>query len=104
MSVAPFEAVRVPPATDRFAVNEDKSNVPLETVKFAPTVAVPVRAAVPLTLICRVLKFDAPICGEAPVKFTVPVAVKVPADFVHVEAPVPVTVIVLPLSTNVPAD
>ena len=34
--------------------------------------------------------------------FTVPVAVNVP-DLTHVDAPVPVTVIVLPLSIRVPA-
>ena len=76
----------------------------METVRFPAGVIVPVRVAVALTLIWNVLKFEAPICGDAPVKFAVPVAVKVPPDFVQVEAPVPVTVIVTALSLKVPAD
>ena len=56
------------------------------------------------TLIVKFLKLPGPICGAAPVRSTVPVAVKVPTLFVvQTPAPVPVTVIVFPLSTNVPA-
>ena len=61
-----------------------------------------VAAVVPLKL--KLLKLAGPICGAAPVRSTVPVAVKAPTLFVvQTPAPVPVTVIVLPLSTNVPA-
>ena len=60
------------------------------------TVISPVNIAVlpPPAVIVKFLKLDAPIWGAAPVKLTVPVAVNVP-DSTHVDAPVPVTVIVL---------
>ena len=96
--------VQLPP-TDTAKLLALTSSVVLALMFRSPlTVAAPVSVAVlPLpTLMVRCLKLDAPICGAAPVKITVPVAVKVP-DSVHVLAPVPVTVMVLPLSTSVPA-
>ncbi len=83
---------------------EPGSNVPDVNTRFVGVnAAVAVAVFPPPTLICKVPKLDAPICGAAPVKFAVPVAVNVPPLFDQTAAPVPVTVIVLPLSENVPA-
>ena len=76
-------------------------SAPVEMFSAPATVIAPVRVAVELTLMVRLLKFEAPICGADPVKVVVPVVVNVP-DSTHVDAPVPVTVMVLPLSTIVP--
>jgi hypothetical protein len=95
--------VNVPPLVPRFAVLLPKSNIPDVMVRFAAILAFPVkvREFPPPTATSKLLKLAAPIEGAAPVNLTVPVAVSAP-DSVQTEEPVPVTVIVLPLSTIVP--
>src|SRR5258706_14756699 len=91
----------------------EMSNRPLGLIVRAVLMAKPEPLVVAVVAVLSMSKFPKvvtaapPMSGAAPGNFTVlvAVAVKVPADLVHVPAPVPVTVNVPPDGTvTVPAD